>query len=813
MKRESAFRLNTILLVILGIAALALLVQAYRDTQHDMVTHYAADQATYARQISNSFQVFFGVLRNGLLNIAHGMSEAGVSEESIDSFYSSYIGSIDAVVVSDSSGGARIAAPDSALPVVSAALQSPQLRQVMSSRYGDFRRVDVPGGRDMIAYFVPAFGEDGGFRGKVGVLLESSRFFYRFFLFPADRDWPVRVWVMDGDGTVLFSDDGGDIGRHYGEAFAAHPGFVSLLDSLDNGGSFSRMVRVPSEGAASKALVQGFHMHIENASWLLVLSASEEVVLAGLVPIRNRWLTGSIVAILVGGIYMVLLVGSWHRLNEARRHNRLLGHSRRLSAAWESTDEGILMTDADGGIIYHNRAAGRIAGVEGPLRGRKVCEAMPRGLRQGFDTLLDESGASRSMEVEDRSGRTIEVRSSCFRDPDRSEPTYIFFMHDSTERKRMERELLEAQKMEAVGMLAGGIAHDFNNLLVGIQGHSSILKKNPEDSESVRRAASIIDRASIRAAKLVDQLMRFARPGDESTTVVNLSDMVRYVVKLIERTFDRSIEIATELADVHVDGDPSQLEQVILNLAVNSRDAMPDGGELRIEAGPCRDSKIGDCACLRVSDTGSGIPEEYRERVFEPFFTTKEKGKGTGMGLSTVYSIVRAHDGRIDLESELGDGTSITVRLPSVEDGGSCHSKPAPKDLAEGEGGRLLLVDDDDIVLQTAAEMLSELGFDVVSAESGPEAIRLFSQDPDSFVLVVLDLSMPGMDGSELFEKLLKIRKDLRALLSTGYEMDSRVERMRRAGLCGVVGKPYTFFELSEGIRSALSDGGIPVSR
>lgn len=386
---------------------------------------------------------------------------------------------------------------------------------------------------------------------------------------------------------------------------------------------------------------------------------------------------------------------------------------------------------------------------------------------------------------------------------------------DITERKRADEKMLHAQKMEAIGQLAGGIAHDFNNLLTGILGYAELLKRNLAQSGPEHEAAITIEQAAVRASDLTRQLLGFARPGRGAAGPVDIHKVVDEVINLLDRTFDKSISIVQRYhpGPVMVQGDSGQLQQVILNLAVNARDAMmPKGGELTIETALvdldekyCRlngGMSPGEYVVVNVTDTGCGIPPEIRGRIFEPFFTTKESGKGTGMGLALVYSIVKGHGGFVQLYSEVRKGTTFKVFLPSLEDV-PAEQKLAAADIARGHG-MIMVVDDEEIIRNLTRDMLMRIGYKVVTIPSGAEAVRYFREAHGQIDLVIIDMAMPEMSGTECFSALKAIEPEVRAILSTGYGMNSKASEAMKNGMCGFVQKPFRLADLADAVARAL---------
>jgi PAS domain S-box-containing protein len=414
------------------------------------------------------------------------------------------------------------------------------------------------------------------------------------------------------------------------------------------------------------------------------------------------------------------------------------------------------------------------------------------------------------------------------RRPADSPPYMAGVMIDVTARKRAEEEraqleeqLVQAQKMEAVGNLAGGIAHDFNNLLTGILGYACLLREYPGDQAEVLRAADVIEGAARNAAELTGKLLGFARKGKQREVPVDLHGIVRQVIELLERTIDKNIAVRCELAADRaiVSGDPAQMTQVLLNLALNARDAMPEGGELvfasHIEessggVGEGREDETAERVVLSVSDTGHGVPHEKLSRIFDPFFTTKELGKGSGMGLPMVYGIVKNHGGDVAVHSEPGHGARFEVSLPLSADADvdPSHDTEHRPDRGPAKGrGRVLLVDDEAVVRRVTRDVLEHLGYEVVDHANGRQAAEWFREHRGEVDLALVDMIMPGMDGRACIRALRSVEPGLPALLSTGYGLEGAPAWLEQEGVLGLVPKPYRMEELAAAVARALAEG------
>jgi signal transduction histidine kinase len=390
------------------------------------------------------------------------------------------------------------------------------------------------------------------------------------------------------------------------------------------------------------------------------------------------------------------------------------------------------------------------------------------------------------------------------------------------EREAMREQLQQAQKMEAIGRLAGGVAHDFNNLLTTIRGHAELLRRGTRDDDRdapVRRDLDAILTASRRAAELTGQLLAFSRRGKLRAEDVSVDKLIEEVTRLLSHTVDPRIEIVCRLGlgAAAVTGDPSRLQSALLNLAVNARDAMPDGGTLtfstalvELDEAFCRrqalPTKPGSYAQIRVADTGVGMDPEMSQRIFEPFFTTKEMGRGTGLGLAAVYGTVKSHGGSIEVRSRERLGSTFTIYLPATRPRVAARPTPPEGTWLEGRG-TLLLVDDQPEVRRVTANILERLGYVVLPAEDGLTALEIFQRARDQIRLVLLDLRMPRMDGAETLRRLRDLSPTLPVVIVSGFGADRDIDTIRAMGVQAVVEKPFTVAELSEAVARALDHG------
>jgi PAS domain S-box-containing protein len=389
------------------------------------------------------------------------------------------------------------------------------------------------------------------------------------------------------------------------------------------------------------------------------------------------------------------------------------------------------------------------------------------------------------------------------------------YLFNDTKRKRLEQQLIQAQKMEGLGTLAGGIAHDFNNILAIILGYTNRLETLDSKTET-SRSVKIIKEAVERGAALVQQLLTSARQTEARFSALDLNALVSELEKMLQATFPKMINFELRLRpDLPlITADRSQIHQVLLNLCVNARDAMKDGGILTLETSMIPGTALVESftgagaqnyACIRVRDTGIGMTKQVKSHIFEPFFTTKERSKGTGLGLSVVYGVVNNHRGFIQVESEPGAGTTFTVYLPvehsSEEAGGGIAAKVPGKQNAPQT---ILLVEDEEMLRDLGVAVLESEGYRVIAAKDGMEAVELFEVHRDDIGLVVCDLGLPRLGGREAFLKMKESRPGVRAIVASGYLEPMIRSEMLKAGVIDTIQKPYDFNDLLTKIRSAI---------
>ena len=485
---------------------------------------------------------------------------------------------------------------------------------------------------------------------------------------------------------------------------------------------------------------------------------------------------------------------------------------------FDNATDGIMVLDKTGKIINVNQKACEIHGFDkNALIGSDVSLLEAKADRENYDERMSRilNGESLIYETEhyqkDGNKVLLEVSSKAI---DIEGETYIqSFYRDITEKKRIQEQLMHSQKMESVGSLAGGIAHNFNNILTAILGYAELLLEFSELDDTSKQRVRYIESSARKAGVMVSKLLSFARREPHEVLPLNLNDVINDSVKLIEGVLDKKIGLKVDLnSNIPViEGDPNQLEQVMMNLMVNARDAMPDGGLITIktrliEVGGNRHNlpdyvAPGRYVVLTISDTGSGIPKPVIDRIFDPFFTTKEKGKGTGLGLASVYGIVKDHKGYISVQSEIDKGTSFDVYLPAS--GKTAHKIAKPQIISVEGNENILLIDDDREVLNLIKDVLETHGYHVMPASNSLSAIDVFKDNADKIQLVITDIVMPLMEGNELITILKDIKPSIKTVVISGYSD----EAINKGDIDFFLKKPFEGIELLRTVRRILDRG------
>jgi PAS domain S-box-containing protein len=506
----------------------------------------------------------------------------------------------------------------------------------------------------------------------------------------------------------------------------------------------------------------------------------------------------------------------------------LRGSEERYALAVEGANDVIWDLNLSTGEAYHSKRFKSILGYEeneipDNINAREWRERTHpddyQRVTEARDSYLE--GRVPVFEVEfrlrhkDGSYRWVLSRGACLRDPRGKPYRMAGSLTDITEHKKLEQQLLQSQKMESIGILAGGVAHEFNNLLTAISGYGQILQESiPADDEPSRESIGNVLKAAERAAALTRSLLAFSRKQTIKPEPVRIDTIIGYVGKLIQRVIGEDIEISVNLSgeDLPVKADVGQIEQVLMNLATNARDAMPRGGRLCITTGKVVVeegsearydlSAPGEYALISFADTGTGIDKESLGKIFEPFYTTKEVGKGTGLGLSLAHGIIKQHNGSILVSSEIGKGTIFNIYLPLIEE----HMPKGKSKMAAPRAGRmetLLVAEDEEIVRTFMKKILERAGYRVIDADNGENAVSLF-REHDGISLVLSDVVMPGKNGKEMLDEIRKIKPGIKAVFISGYAAEVMHDKGILEEGIELIMKPFKKDDLLRKVRKIL---------
>jgi PAS domain S-box-containing protein len=515
------------------------------------------------------------------------------------------------------------------------------------------------------------------------------------------------------------------------------------------------------------------------------------------------------------------------------QHQSQIAASLRLSEAklagiLASAMDAIITVDENQRIVLFNAAAERMFRCPAA---EALGESLDRFIPQRFRAAHREHihvfgetkvtqrtmGKMRSLFGLRSDGEEFPIEASISQIEDDGHSLFTAIVRDVSEKKRLESQFLRAQRMESIGTLAGGIAHDLNNVLSPILTAVELLQTRLTD-ESSQRLLNILHTNTLRGSEMIKQVLSFARGVEGEYISLQPGRLIKEIIKILADTMSKNIEITFSIdPDLsNVSGDATQLHQVLMNLCVNARDAMPHGGKLRIEAENVDidehyarmngDAKPGKYVSIGVIDTGVGIPEQNLTKIFDPFFTTKEHGQGTGLGLSTVAGIVRSHGGFVNVYSEFGRGARFKVYLPAIAAAHSEPAKPSHRDLPVGNGELVLVIDDESAIREVARETLSAFGYRVMIASDGAEAMAVFAAHRSEVKVVLTDMMMPYMDGPATIRALRRLDPKVRIIATSGLKAEDKIADVAQLGVKTFLPKPYTAEKLLKTVAAALKD-------
>ncbi len=754
------------------------------------------------RTIDNAKAVIHYIVREightvGLLDMPRLLADLGISQHTFD-----------AVSVVDHAGVVTAEASDAmpSTPIIIADREHFQIHQRQDT--GDLFIGQPVLSRRTNTMMVPVTHRintpDGQFAGVVLVQFDPSRFtaFYE------------AATVRERDVFSLTGLDGITRARRVGS-------LESTGEDIRGSQLFAELAQRPKGSYAGPGRLDG----IERLYSFRLLQGYPLVAVVGVATAdiladangRRRWYYASAAAA-SGGL---AAFAGFLSLTLARRRqifDALSASQRRLHALFRHSNEAILLSDDQTRFVDANPAACALVGYSrDELLGLRAEDIYPPELRshlgKHWRTFMETGRASGEMPLVRKDGA---VRDVDFTAVAHIEPgVHLTVFRDVTERKRLERSSLRAQRMESIGTLAGGIAHDLNNALAPILMSIAVLQE--DETDPVRREMlDTINASAQRGADMVRQVLSFARGVEGRRVPVAIDQTIRDIERIANDTFFKTIRIQVTIEDglPPIVGDPTQLHQVLLNLCLNARDAMPTGGTLTISAQRTEvdalsaamqgDAKAGLYVVVAVLDTGTGIPADVQERIFEPFFTTKALGKGTGLGLSTSMAIVQGHHGFIRVQSEAGRGTTFQVYLPLREGADHDAHAAAASELPHGNGELILIIDDETSVREVTRRTLETFGYRAIVAADGTLGAAAYATHHDDVAVVITDMMMPGLDGSATMAVLKKINPNVRIIAASGLTEESRVARALEAGASLVLSKPFTAGILLRTLRDLL---------
>src|SRR5262245_39558856 len=515
------------------------------------------------------------------------------------------------------------------------------------------------------------------------------------------------------------------------------------------------------------------------------------------------------------------------------QHHSQIAASLRLSEAklagiLASAMDAIITVDEDQRVVLFNAAAEKMfrcpaAEALGESLDRFIPERFRAAHREHI-SVFDKTnvtqramGSARTLFGLRSGGEEFPIEASISQIDHDGHKLFTAIIRDITDKKRLESQFLRAQRMESIGTLAGGIAHDLNNVLSPILTAVELLQMRLND-ESSQRLLNILHTNAVRGGEMIRQVLAFARGVEGEYISLQPAHLIKEIVKILADTMPKNIEITFSIDPdlCSVSGDATQLHQVLMNLCVNARDAMPHGGKLRIEAENVEidehyarmnvEARPGKYVSIGVVDTGVGIPEQNLSKIFDPFFTTKAHGQGTGLGLSTVAGIVRSHGGFINVYSEVGRGARFKIYLPAIEAAHAAPAKPSRRDLPTGAGELILVIDDETAIREVARETLSAFGYRVVVAGDGAEAMAVFAAHKSEVKLVMTDMMMPYMDGPTTIRALRRLDPKVKIIATSGLKAEDKISDAAQMAVKTFLPKPYTAERLLTTVAAVLGE-------
>ncbi len=839
------WNLAALVVLLAGVLAYTLF-STYGEVRRKTIADANAQQLLLARQAAAGIEYLFDRYRSELLFLAgvdHVARVDTYGRQLLDSFWRENQGDLKGVTRVDADGVIVYTAPRNDRAIGTSIRFQEHVAEVLSKRHPVVSDVftAVQGFR-AVAYHVPVW-KGGEFAGSLAILIPFDAIARRYL--DGIRIVPGgHAWMISAKGVILYCPETGHVGRPAAEVFEGIPSLLAMVRQMMSG----------RQGTAEYAMACGpappgpqhavyYPVNLGNTFWSIAVAAPEGEIVATMGGFRNRWVALAVLLLLLGAASAYAVQRAFAAVREGKRLRdlaaRLEASERYFRKLVELSPLAISVCDRQGRIELVNQRFTALLGYTADDLGDMddwwsrayPDEAARQRARERWEKSLERLGSSGGVAqfsgvqvaCKDGTRRHVDITFSFIGDKG------VILLADATQRvqgertrRELEEKLARSRKMEALGMLAGGVAHDLNNILSGVITYPELLLMRLPGDSPLRKPLETIRQSGERAAAVVSDLLTLARGVVSRREVLDLNGLVREYVRSVEflglrERFPR-VSLSLDLEDglPPVDGSPVHIEKSIMNLVTNAMEAIGAEGtvtvrtlrqEVREPVPGYEEVPPGTYAVLVVGDDGPGIKPEDMDRIFEPFYTKKIMGRsGTGLGLSVVWNTVKDHGGYVQVESS-GSGTTFRLYFPATTRRGAEAAGRVPVEEYRGQGERILVVDDEPTPREIARDLLARLGYEVVAAASGEEALDVL-RNGERVDLVVLDMIMPGMNGQQTYEAMLKIRPGLRAVVVSGFSRTADVERCLELGAHTFLKKPYRIQELGLVVRSALTAGG-----
>jgi len=825
--------------VLAGISFIILLLYlAYANVRNITITEFNKQQMLLAKQGASGIEAAFKNIESALDHYSAHSEVAAFNnkgERTLLKLLDEKSGLITSVtrvntaqkIIWSSSGGSSVAGKDISWQGHISYLFKNKLTSVSDV----FTSVQ---GNRIVAIHVPVM-QNGRFMGSLGVSVDFEKL-AATYLESIKIGNNGYAWVISKEGIEISCPVPGHPGNSIYKTSGKFPTVISMAEKMMHGESGTAVYKYD---AIKDKRIKTITKHaaftpvkLLNTWWSIVVATPEDDILSTLIGFRNTVLIIIFVFVLISGL-IVFFAARYLRLTGEVENRKIIEKALRdsgedLRIILNSITDGVIAVDTTGFIKRMNPVAEKLTGwTDSEAAGKKLGDILniidPSTGEKTEKPYLQPDGSYSPADIEhgislvSRGGiqRNIQESFSPIINSDGIIVGNVFVFRDITEKLKMEEQLIQAQKMEIIGQLAGGIAHDFNNILASILSSVEILILRYGNDDKAERFLGFIKDTAIRAAGLTDKLLDFSRMNIKKTETVDVNDAAKRVVEILEHSIDRSITVKSGIGAESsvITGNPAQVQSIILNLAVNARDAMPHGGILTITTSNViidKDYQVksdftfkpGLFVMVEVTDTGNGISPALQSKIFEPFFTTKAPGKGTGLGLSVVYGAVRDHGGIIELSSTKEQGTYFKIYLPVA----ACIKKIIPDkadNIIKGTG-RILIAEDEAVLRNLMENIVTELGYTVLSVTNGEDAVRVFRKKSEELDLIILDMIMPELNGRDAMIECMKIKPGVNVILCSGYSMNIDMSTVMDSGNLLFLQKPVTISSLSHTIARAL---------